>query len=192
MLIKQKSLIVALVSGLVVSLVLVLTLIGYLAYIELKGEEFKRSYNELLRKANAKVYSKRLDISRLTARMEAAGALKGKPIIEGVIKNNGTKDITDLSISVKFLDRDGATIYEETFHPQEPSLGGGELAIISIPYLSATPRVILRPGKHLPFKKILSNCPQEIVMVLREDKGVARDAGRWSGRLTFEILSISF
>ena len=192
MLIKRKSLIVALVSGFVVSLVLVLTLIGYLAYIELKDEEFKRSYNELLEKANAKVHSKRIDISKLTARMETAGALKGKPIIEGVIKNNGTKNITDLLISVKFLDRDGATIYEEVLHPQDPSLGGSELPIISIPYLSATPRIILRPGEHLPFKKILSNCPQEIVMVLGENKGAAKDAGKWSGRLTFEVLSMSF
>lgn len=51
MLIKQKSLIVALLSSFIISLVLVLTLIGYLVYIELKGKEFKRSYQELLQKA---------------------------------------------------------------------------------------------------------------------------------------------
>ena len=54
MLIKQKSLIVALVSSFVVSLVLVLTLICYLFYIELKGEEFKRTYQEMLQKVDAK------------------------------------------------------------------------------------------------------------------------------------------
>lgn len=53
MLIKQKSLIVALVSSFVIVLVLVLTLIGYLAYIELKGEEHKRDYQKLLQKINA-------------------------------------------------------------------------------------------------------------------------------------------
>ena len=48
--IKKKSLIVALVSGLVVALVLVLTLIGYVICIELKAEESKRSYQDILRK----------------------------------------------------------------------------------------------------------------------------------------------
>ena len=54
MIIKQKSLIVALVSSTVIALVLVLTLIGYLAYIELKGQESRRVYYELLKKTNAR------------------------------------------------------------------------------------------------------------------------------------------
>ncbi|MFH0764285.1 MAG: hypothetical protein V1927_04725 [Candidatus Omnitrophota bacterium] len=44
MIIKKKSLIVALVSGFIISLVLILTLIGYAAYLELKNENFIRSY----------------------------------------------------------------------------------------------------------------------------------------------------
>lgn len=50
MILKEKSLIVALVSGFIISAVLVFTLIGYLAYIELKGEESRRAYRELFRK----------------------------------------------------------------------------------------------------------------------------------------------
>ena len=51
MLLKKKSRIVTLVSGLVLSCVLILTLVGYIAYIEIKNEEgelvarkFWRSY----------------------------------------------------------------------------------------------------------------------------------------------------
>ena len=44
MIIKRKSLIVAVLSSIVVSLVLVLTLVGYAAYTELKGREFRRLY----------------------------------------------------------------------------------------------------------------------------------------------------
>jgi hypothetical protein len=53
--IKEKSLIVALVSSFVIMAVLVFTLIGYLAYIELKGEEFKNSYEKHLQKIRAGV-----------------------------------------------------------------------------------------------------------------------------------------
>lgn len=192
MIIKQKSLVVALVSSFVIALVLVLTLIGYLAYIELKGEELKRSYLELLQKANAKVYSKYIEISRLIVKVEDMGALKGKPIIEGIIKNKGSKNIASLSINVKFLDHDGASIYEEAFHPQEPSLGSSSLAHIAIPYLSGPAKVILKPKESLAFKRILTNCPKEIVMTLREGAPPIKSSSKWSGKLIYEVLGITF
>lgn len=192
MIIKQKSLIVALVSSFVIILVLVLTLIGYLAYIELKGEELKRSYQELLQKANAKIYSKNLEVSKLTVKIEKTGALKGKPIIEGVIKNKGPKKITNLLINVKFLDKDSAVIYEESFRPQEPSLGATSLSMVSIPYLYTQTKVILKPNDSLAFKKILANCPSEIVMVLREGEPSSKSSVRWMGKLVHEIASVAF
>jgi len=48
MILKRKSLVVALVSSLVVASVMVLTLVGYLVYLELKDEELKRTYQHLL------------------------------------------------------------------------------------------------------------------------------------------------
>jgi len=48
MIIKKKSLIVAFVSGCLISLVLILTLIGYTAYLELKNENFIRAYECML------------------------------------------------------------------------------------------------------------------------------------------------
>ncbi len=192
MLIKKKSLIVALVSSFVISAVLVSTFIGYVIYIEIKGEEFKRSYEVLLQRANAKVYSKYLDASKLEARIEIAGALKGKAVIEGVIKNKGQKNITDLLVKVNFLDRDGAVIYEVTLHPQEPSLGSSGLTQVTIPYLSVHTKIILKPDETLPFKRILFNCPKEIRGELKKEMGFAKGAGKWSGKFSFEVLAVNF
>ncbi|MDD5495551.1 MAG: hypothetical protein PHP46_00445 [Candidatus Omnitrophica bacterium] len=190
--IKQKSLIVAMVSSFVILLVLVFTLLGYLIYIELSGEDFKRTYEEMLRKVNARVYSGNIDIQRLTAKIEKTGPLKGKPIIEGELKNKGPKEISDILIKVKFLDKDGAIIYETVFHPQEPSLGTSGLGSVSIPYFSGSSRLTLKTGGSFPFKRVLNNCPGEIMETLQDTSGYAKGAPRWSGKLTFEVSAIAF
>lgn len=192
MLLKKKSLVVATISSIVISLVLVLTLIGYLMYIELKGEEYKRSYQEILKKVNARLYSKYMDVSKLTAGIEQSGALKGKSILEGIIKNKGERNISDLIMRVRFLDKDGAIIYEVIFRPNEPPLGVSSLTRITIPYLYAPPKLIIKPRGSLPFKQILTNCPDEIVMALRERKAVQQGANKWSGRLISDFLSVDF
>ena len=192
MLIKRKSLIVALVSSFVVSLVLVLTLIGYLAYIQLREENFKRSYQDLLKKVNAKTYAPYIEFSNLEARIEDAGALKGKPAVGGVIKNKGAKNITHLFVKVRFLDNDGATIYEMIFPPQEPSLSDQAFGQVSIPYIYAPPKIILKSGDSLAFKRVIVNCPREILMSLREGLGTGHGSGRWSGKILCEAVSVDF
>jgi len=190
--IKQKSLIVALVSSLIISLVLVLTLVGYLIYIELRANELQRVYQEALAKINAKGYSRYMEVSALTAVIAGSGPLSGKPVIEGDIKNNGHRPVTNLLIKVKFLDRDNAVIYEVIFHPQEPALGAAKLTQVNIPYLTDPAKFVLKSGGVLSFKRILTGCPKEIVGTLRERKGFARNAGRWSGALGSEIISLDF
>lgn len=53
MLIKQKSLIVALTSGCIISAVLVLTLIGYAAYTKIRSDNFRRQYDDSFKKFQA-------------------------------------------------------------------------------------------------------------------------------------------
>ena len=60
MLLKRKSFAVTLVSGFVLASVLILTLVGYIAYKELKNEESKRLYQYSLDRLNAKVYVKHI------------------------------------------------------------------------------------------------------------------------------------
>ncbi len=192
MLIKKKSLVVALVSSLVIALVLILTLAGYFIYLEFKGEEFRRHYQELLGKAKAKVYSKYIEIEKLDARIENAGALKWKPIVEGVVTNKSAKDILNLVLKISFLDKDNAVIYETELRPQEPALGGPALSHVNIPYLYNSPRTVLKPDKPAAFKKIISNCPTEIFLELREGEKPKKAFGRWSGKLTAHAVSLEF
>ena len=192
MIIKRKSLIVGLVSSVVIALVLVMTLIGYFVYLEFRSGEFGRVYQELLEKAKAKVYSRHLDIFGLDARIENTGALKGKPIIECAITNTGSREIVNLVIKLNFMDRDSASIYEITAHPQEPALGSAVFAHASIShmYSYAHPIDSLKPGQTLKFKSIIASCPTEIFVELREGEKPTKSFGRWSGKLTSEVISL--
>lgn len=192
MIIKKKSLIVAMVSSFVIFCVLVLTLVGYIVYQEIKSEEFRLSYIYELEKINAKFYAKFIDISKLNAKIEAGGPLRENPIIEGTLKNNGYRTITGLLLKVKFLDKDGAVIYEVVFHPNEPSLGNSNLTQVAMPYLYGRSKISIRPAETMPFKKILNNCPGGIVSELKTESGSTKESGRRAGKLAFEILSIEF
>lgn len=192
MIIKKKSLIVAFVSSFVIAVVLVLTLVGYFAYLEFKGEEFKRYYQEFLEKAKARVYSKYIRISDLDARIENTGPLKGKPVIEGVVTNAGSKQVIDLIIKVSFLDKDNAVIYEMPLRPQEPALGSAYMGHVSIPYLYTLPKTILKPYERVVFKKVIANCPTEIFVELREGEKPKNTFGKWSGKLTSQAISLNF
>lgn len=190
--IKKKSMVVAFVSGFIICLVLALTLVGYIVYLEMGEEKSKAAYRDLMEKASAKFYAKYIEVARLGANIESTGALRGKPVLEGIIRNNGTRDITDILMRVKFLDPDGAIIYEVVFHPQEPALSSSGITHVAIPYLSDPSKVTIKPEGSLPFKKILMNCPKEILAELKKGAGFARGSGRWSGRFNSEILSINF
>lgn len=192
MIIKKKSLIVALVSSFVIASVLVWTLIGYIIYLEFKDEESRRMYHGILEKLSARIYSRYIEVSKLNVAISSAGPLRGNPMIGGVIKNNGTRTITDILIKVKFLDQDNAIIYEVIFHPQEPSLGSAGLTRVAIPYLSTSSRAAMDPGGLLPFKKVLINCPKEILASLKKGPGFAKRPSRWAGKLGLEVLAIEF
>ena len=194
MLIKRKSLVVSLVSSVVIALVLIMTLIGYFVYLEFKNGELGKVYQELLERAKAKVYSKHLDIFALDARIENTGALKGKPILEGAITNKGSKEIVNMVLKISFMDKDSASIYEFTAHPQEPALGsmGFKHDPIAHLYEYEHPRDSLKPGQTLKFKHVIAGCPTEIFVELREGEKPTKSFGRWSGKVTAEVVSMDF
>lgn len=192
MLIKKKSLLVSLVSSFVIALVLILTLVGYFVYIELKGEEFRRKYQDLLGEAKARVYSKHIDIFGIDAKIENAGTLKGKPVIEGVVINKGERSVYDIALKVSFLDKDGAIIYETVLEPQEPSLSQSMIPRVNIPYLYTAPRRMLKSGERIAFKKIIESCPTEIFIELREGNEPKKTFGKWSGKLSAQLSSLDF
>ncbi len=191
--IKKKSFIVALISSAVISLVLVVNLAGYLIYLELKSDELSKAYRLSLRKLNARVYSRHIEVARLQAGFERTGPLRGQALLEGIVRNDGYRDVTDLIIKVKFMDKDGAVLYETSFHPQEPSLGSpSDLAQVSISHLTDFVSSSMKPESSMAFKKILTNCPKEILSELKDSSSGPGGKGRWSGKLDYEILSVTF
>lgn len=190
MLIKKKSLVVALISSMVICLVLVVNLIGYLIYLELKDKDLDKAYHTMLQKVNAKVYARHIEIAKLSAGFESTGPLSGNAVLEGIVRNNGYKDISDLLIKVRFMDKDGAVLYEAIFHPLEPSLASSSISAVSIPYLAGA-RSIIKPENSLFFKKILTDCPKEIVTELK-NYSAPQGRPRWAGKLDYEILSTNF
>jgi hypothetical protein len=109
-----------------------------------------------------------------------------------MITNRGHRDIADLLLKIKFVDRDGAVIYEVIFYPHEPSLGNTDLAQVNLSYIYSHPKVIIKNNLNLAFKRILTNCPGEILSEIRDGKGFAKEHGRWSGKLDTEIVSLKF
>lgn len=190
MLLKRKSLIVTFISVLVLSCVLILTLVGYVVYVELRNEESKISYRYILGRLNAKIYKKHIVISELAAKAEDTGALKGKNVVGGILKNHGNKDIAEILLKIEFFDRDGAVIYETTFDPRQPALGSGGIPQVNIPYISTHARIITKRNDTVPFKKILDNCPAEISSSINTASGLFKDRGKWSGKLGYELVSI--
>jgi hypothetical protein len=59
MLIKKKSIVVVMVSGFVISSVLVLTLVGYAVYMELRDREAKLAYEHALERVKTKAHLRR-------------------------------------------------------------------------------------------------------------------------------------
>ena len=191
MLIKKKSLVVSLISGCVISAVLALTLVGYAVYLELKNDELSNAYDLMLANVQAKFYAKYIEVARLGAAIETSGALKGKPVIEGIVRNHGYKDVSDMVLRVTFLDRGGAILYDVAFHPQEPALGSASLSQVAIPYLAVPSSGAIRPEGSRTFKRILTDCPPEILAELT-GSGSSATSRKWSGRLDYEVLAVTF
>lgn len=193
MIIKKKSIIVAAVSGMLVSIVLTATVAAYLLHVEINTRNFRGHYEEAIKKLSAKAYAKQIDFFRLRAVIGTEGAFRLKPIVEGVMLNNGNRAVRDIVLKIKFRDTDGAVIYEVVFHPQEPALGMSILGQVPIPYLSEPHRISVDPGERLVFKRLLSGCPREIASAIKEGAG-QKTAGYsgWAGTLEPEILSIEF
>ncbi len=198
MLIKRKSLIVVVLSTIVISTVLACTLIGYYMYLELKEREDERACSNSIKKLEAKIFSKYVDIKGLSYGIEPSGPLKGKPTIKGIIKNRSTRQLYNIILKVKFLDEDGASIYEVIFQPQEPVFGINQLGVMTKAYLTGPQKnMVLEANYSIAFKRTVPNCPKELLQASGSSKRAksgpapSKKIGRWSGRLTAEVISLS-
>ncbi len=195
MLIKRKSIIVVALSAVVISVALTSTLIGYYVYLEIKGREDERGSSDAIKRLEAKIFSKYVDIGGLSYGIEPSGALRGKPVIKGVIANRSTRRLYDIVLNVKFIDEDGASIYEVIFQAQEPAFGIDQLGVMTRAYLTGSQKSYLEANSSSAFKRIVPNCPTELLKAAGSGKGGKDEAAskkttRWSGKLTAEVISL--
>jgi hypothetical protein len=195
MFIKPKSLIVVILSSVVISSVLIFTLIGYYMYIELKERDVEKACSDSIKKMQARIFSKHIEISQLSCEMGTSGPLKGKAVISGVVKNSSGRRLASIVIKVKFLDTEGASMYEVMSQPLEPTFGLDQLGSLTRAYLAPSQRNFLEPNSSRAFKRIIPNCPQEILRTLapsrKGKKSATKRRSQWSGQLTAEVMSVS-
>jgi len=196
MLIKRKSLIVVALSTIVITAALTSTLIGYYMYLELKGREDERASSEAIKRLQAKIFSKYVDIVGLSYGIEASGPLKGKPTIKGVVANRSTRRLYNVILKVKFLDKDGAPMYEVIFQPQEPAFRIDQLGAMTKAYLTGPKKNYLEADSSSAFKRVIPNCPKELLKGADSGKRpknfpASKRLGRWSGRLIAEVISLN-
>lgn len=171
MLIKKKSIIVITLSSIIISLVLILTVIGFYLYLCLKERDASDQYLKSLSEINAKIYSKYIAVSPLVIKIDEEGIFEGEPIVEANINNQSEKKIKSFKLKLSIFDRDRKVLYLDTFYPIRPESYFGVVANDTGNYLA--------PGDTLSFKHILKNCPKEIESYLKIKSRFAKkkDAG---------------
>ena len=116
MIIKQRGPLVITISSLVIASVLALTLFGFYAYLEWKQKNIEDSHRLAVYEFDARLFGKYI-IVYLEAKTDAGGIFKGKPVVEGTIKNTSNKTIYSLKLKIALRDREDKVIYADTFYP---------------------------------------------------------------------------
>jgi hypothetical protein len=196
MLIKPKSLVVVALSSIVIVGVIISTLVGYYMYVELKETENAKVCSETIRKLQARIFAKDIDIADLSFGMESAGSLKDRPVIKGVVRNRSARRVYNVLLKVRFLDAGGSSAYEVIFHPLEPTFGIDQIGSITMSYLKGPKRDSLEAGSSKTFKRIMPNFPRELLSssrVVRKDKKskISKRTYQWPGRLDWEVVSLN-
>lgn len=192
--IKPKSMIVAIVSSIVISAVLMSTLIGYYMYVELRARDEEKAAVDFMRSAQSRIFSKYVDVSQLSSEIASSGPLKGKPVIKGIVSNRSARRLSAIVVKVKFLDVGEASIYEVVFQPLEPAFGIDQLGPMTMSYLTGASRNALEANSSRAFKHIIQRCPRELFHLLSQKKGKEKTPPRrmrqWSGGLVAEVISV--
>jgi len=152
--IKRTSALVIVVSSSVIVAVLALTIFGFYAYLEWKETAIAKNYRLNLYELNARVFGRHILIN-LQAKLGTEGALKGRPVVEGTVKNASNRKIYSLKLRIAFYDRQRQVIYVDKFYP----IGAEPEPLVNI---SGFTENFLKDGDSISFKHPLKNCPQEI------------------------------
>jgi len=182
--IKRKSLIVIFMSSLLISLVLVVTLLGTYLYLTIKEDDNQTKYRESLYEFNARLYEKYVYVTSVVLKIGTKERFRNKPIIEGRISNKSNKTIVSIQLVASLTDKNGRTIYEESFLPLRPDA-----------YLTVIPKrsgSYLAPNDTVSFIHIMKRCPGEVYSDLVERRGLVKgkEPGRYAVGYKIEKLII--
>ena len=164
--IKRTSALVIVVSSSVIVMVLALTIFGFYAYLEWKETDITKNYQLGLYDLNARVFGGHILIN-LQAKLGAEGASRGRPVVEGTVKNTSNKKIYSLKLRIAFCDRQRQVIYVDKFYP----IGAEPESLITISRFTEN---FLGEGDSISFEHPLKNCPQEIESYLRAKSKFAK------------------
>jgi len=156
--IKKKSIIVIILSTMLISLVLIITLVGYYLYLNWQEENDRLTYCDSLYELNAKLFSKYVDVSYVNLKMDTEGVFKGNPVVEGRITNRSDKKLLSIKLRIAVKDKEDRVLYTESFYPLQKST--------YVPILTEGTGQFLSPGDSISFSHILKNCPRQVVSYL--------------------------
>ncbi|MGB2705650.1 MAG: hypothetical protein WBC74_02170 [Candidatus Omnitrophota bacterium] len=182
--IKQTSTLVIIISSSVIVAVLALTLFGFYAYLEWKEQNIRKNYRIALYDLNARVFGKYILIN-LQAKFGTEGASRGRPVVEGTVKNTSNKKIYSLKLKVSFCDPKRQVVYVEGFYP----VGTEPESLVNIGGITEN---FLKENDSISFKHQLKNCPQEVNDYLKAKSKFSKlsDVGRLSLVYKIEGLDI--
>ena len=167
--IKRISTLVITISSLVIISVLGLTIFGFYAYLGWKSKDIRKNYKLALYDLNGRVFDRYITL-KLYPGISSDGAMKGKPVVEGTIKNSSNKRIYSLKLKVAFYDNERRVVYVDRFCP----VG---LALESPVNNADVIENFLRENDSISFVQPLKNCPPKVLLFLKSKSGFARARG---------------
>ena len=171
---RHRSTLVITISSLVIASVLALTTFGFYAYLEWKTTAIRKSYALATHDFNSKLFNKYV-IANLQAGLGTKGAFKGKPIVEGTIKNTSNKKIYSLGLKITFSDPDGEVVCMDMIYPLSSEFGT---------------KSFLLEGDSISFRHQLKNPPPEIFEHLKSKLKFAKTKSAKPLELVYKISSM--
>jgi len=167
--IKRVSTLVILISSLVIISVLGLTIFGFYAYLGWKVKDIRQNYKLALYDLNGRVFGRYITL-KLYPVISARGAFKGRPVVEGTVKNSSNKRIYSLKLKIAFYDQGRRVAYVDRFYP----VGSAPESPANTPDVTEN---YLRENDSISFIQPLKNCPPKVLLFLKSKSGFARARG---------------
>ncbi|KJJ83972.1 hypothetical protein OMAG_002144 [Candidatus Omnitrophus magneticus] len=185
--IKKKHLMVSLWSSSGVIISILSTIIGFWLYQGWKEEDSYRKYRSFMSSIFVDILKKDIEISGVKATLIKSDRTSAAPEVEGVLKNNFSKILTRVALEVVFSTSEGVVLYREKFYP----VGDG---VFDFPPFLKGRRSgnILNPGGIIPFKFLITNCPQEAIAEFNiiKDKETAESSSGISLKVILSEVSV--